>query len=415
MFTFIDHSCTAKYRYKAIGGCHLSQWHFKELGTKEDQDNVKNLPVINLKPLLNLKNSDIIYDLPHPAFIKRKKNKQNSGIESVNDNDKDKDNYNDTDTESMFKFLDSTQSDHTYYGNGLYLYTSEDGYNWNIKSERPIISGMKEGHYDYLYFCSTFQSHPNCFYDPFKHEYLLYLRSNLNGGLKHIQVARSINLTNWNPLEFVNFNPTFDLSNDNYESLNPMVYPDISNKHPIYISFPVFHRKKAKTTDDSFIGLGFSEDGLNWKICGDLIKPVLTKDQTSSALVYGLIKSDDGQEFYFYEHRNRSRNIKNQSNSIWKHSIRIDGFTSISAGNVEGFIQTREIEFGTQIQLNYHTKINGYLHLEFMNLTHDVVANQKNIIGDNINYIIDVPEILNYKKGYLRMILKDIEIYAINI
>ena len=130
-------------------------------------------------------------------------------------------------------------------------------------------------------------------------------------------------------------------------------------------------------------------------------------------MVYGLIMSDDGSEFYLYEHRNRFGNIKNESNSIWRHNIRMDGFSSISVNDTEGFIQTREITFNAHINLNYKTGVNGYLHIEFLNTNLDTISTIKNISGNQINNSINVPKIFHMKKGYLKIVMKECELYSI--
>lgn len=400
MNTFIDHNAPPDERYKAVGGLHISTWYVNELGNNEDKEKIKESKIINLKPLLNLKKSDDIYSLPHPAFIRRKK--------SISRKQKV-----DNDTTTMFYYIDPTQPDPEFRGNGIFLYVSADGIKWKPKFELPIISGMMEGHYDKLYFCSHYDCHPSCFYDKFKKEYIIYLRSNIDYGVRHVQYSTSTDLIDWSPLKFINFKPSFDLTGDNYYSMNAIPYPD--SKKQLYIAFPPYYKNKTKSSENSFISLAFSEDAINWKICDKMITPELVpREKISSFPVYGLIISNDQQEFYFYEHRYRSKIVKGKDPIIVRYAIRRDGFSSISSGKEIGYFQTKLINFPETISINFQTESDGYINLEFLDSNQEVFQNKKNIKGDHLNYEVELNN-TTIIKGYIKITLNKARVYALDL
>jgi len=401
MNTFLDPNAPPNERYKAVGGLHISAWYVNELGTEEDKQTVKNSKVINLKPLLNLKTPNDIYSLPHPAFIRRKK--------AIGRKQKSND-----DNTTMFYYLDPTQPDPEFKGNGISLYVSSDGIKWTPKFKLPIISGMLEGHYDKLYFCSHYDCHPSCFYDKFKKEYIIYLRSNVDYGVRHVQYSTSPNLIDWSPLKFVSFKPTFDLAGDNYYSMDAMPYP--GSKSPLYIAFPPYYKNKTKSSKNSFIGLAFSEDAYSWKICDQMITPELVpREKISSFAVYGLILSNDQREFYFYEHRYRSKIIKGKDPVIMRYAIRRDGFTSISAGKETGYFQTKLINFPKTFFINFETESGGYINIELLDQDQEVFQSKEKIKGDYLNYEVSLLDIPDVKKGYLRITLKKARVFALDL
>lgn len=387
MNAFIDPSAPSSEKYKAIGGLHASSWHLKEYG----QEINPKIKFMYLKPILNLNPGQDIYSLPHPAFLKRKRLKSR------------KQKYDD-DTSSMFMYLDPTQNDPYFNGNGLQMYVSEDGLNWKSKFQIPILDGMQEGHYDGLYMCSYFDGHPNCFYDPFQNNYVIYVRSNLQSGVSHIQLARSQDLTQWTPLEFVNFNPTFDLSSDNFYSMNAIPYPNSSD--PIYMAFPSYYQNKSK---ESQIKIAWSSDGSSWKI-KDWIKRSIkhSRDRFQGIMASGLILSNDQSEFYLYEHNKKEK-------GLIRYAISRDRFTSISAKSNLGFFQTRPFIFKKSIKLNFRTLKGGYLNLEFLNKDQKTVSTIKNIKGNNLRLVVDVPSKLVKKKGSLKIILRYGDCYSIDV
>lgn len=408
MNTFIDQNpnVSPDEKYKAIGGLHLSLWYMKTLLKKKDKEiarNIEKASFMNLKPLLNLKNPEDVYDIPHPAFISYKKADA-------------KGRSKDPDTTSMFYYLDPKVKDHTFYGNGISMFVSGDGLDWKPKSDLPIIHGMHPGHYDKLYFCSHFDCHPCCFYDTFKKQYIIYLRSNVDYGVRHVQFSLSKDLNNWTPLKFVNFDPIFNVKNDNYYSMNAMIYP--GTKEPLYIAFPPYYQDKTKNSKKCFISLAMSRDGINWKICDRMITPQLIhKEKISSFPGHGIVLSQDQREFYLYEHKYRSEIIPDKDPQLYRYSIRRDGFVSLESNDdKEASFETKTLKFRQGISFNFKTDSNdGYL--EYNIIPNDPHHNKKindKIKGDHLDYTV-LTEQFDGLEGIIQIKLYKARFYAFSI
>ena len=351
LFPFYDENpnIDSEYKWKAIGGLHLSLWNIKEYMNKHPEKDkyfeiAHHLNYINIKPSLNLVKPEDVYNLPHPAFIRYWKSFKKKRIP-------------DSDNVTMFLYIDSKEPS-PFGGNGIMAYQSTNGLDWHTFRDTPIISGMHPGHYDKLYTCSHYDCHPCCFWDRNQNHYKIYLRSNINYGVRHIQYATSSDLTNWSPLQYVNISPKFNMKNDNYYSACCQMYPD-SN---VYIGFPPYYQNKG---NKSFIALMVSLDGVNWNIVNQLIKG----EKISSFSVGGFIYSNDETEMYIYEHFNRSKILGGKVPSgITRYSIRADGLSSITShGNTMGNFEVDKIKIKGNIYINFKTKKDGHIKVEIRN------------------------------------------------
>ena len=396
-------------KWKGIGGLHISWWYIKD--NTDDNDILRTLlpkiPYINLKPtILNtLSKPNDIYKLPHPAFERYRKAPSKGNVQ-------------DPDQTSMFLYIDPRVPDSVFRGNGIHLITSSNGLDWNLNynNKKPIISGMHDGHFDKLYICSHYDCHPSCFYDPNTKDYKLYLRSNVDYGVRHIQITTSKDLLNWTPLKYITFNPSFDIECDNYYSANVIPYPEAKN---LYIGFSPYFKNQSKNPKNSFISLGFSRNGYDWHIKNRLIMPKLIhKEKISSFPASGLILSNDKTQFYFYEHRYRSKIIPDKRPQIIRHSIRRDGFTSIES--VNGYVII-EITIPKKILLNFKTIDNGYMTISLTNKNNQIFYNSLQLTGDHLDYVIDDFKNETYndnhqeEKGFLRINLHNAQLFCLDL
>jgi len=314
----------------------------------------------------------------------------------------------------MFLYLDPKYPDPIFRGNGIHMITSGNGINWNLdyNQRKPIISGLHQGHYDKLYFCSHYDCHPSCFYDHNTNDYKLYLRSNVDYGVRHIQVTSSPDLHNWSPLKYISFDPEFDITSDNYYSANCMPYPNTKNT---YIALIPYYKNQTKNPKESFIALAHSNDGYNWKIKSHFITPHMEpKEKITSFPAYGIIKSNDAKQYYFYEHCFRSKIVKNERPYLQRYSLRYDGFSSIYAD--DGYV-SKNIKIPHKIYLNFHTLKDGILII-IVHDKHGKIIDRSDTINGNQSYIRS-PYTINpdhyMKKGIIKIIIKKTHIYSIEL
>lgn len=390
-------------KWKGIGGLHISWWYLKDNTSANDpiRKILPNLNYINLKPEVSkkLNHPNDVYKLPHPAFVRYRKAPK-------------KGNQQDPDQSSMFLYLDPELPDPQFRGNGIHLITSGNGLDWNLNfnNKKPIISGMHPGHYDLLYICSHYDCHPSCFYDPFTKDYKLYLRSNVNYGVRHCQVTTSKDLLNWTPMKFITFDPEFNIESDNYYSANCFPYPEADN---IYIGFPPYFKHQTKNSKNSFIALAFSNNGYNWKIKHKLITPELKeKGKITSFTVAGLILSNDQNEHYFYEHRYRSKILPDKRPDLFRYSIRRDGFTSVESK--DGYLVI-EITFSKIIDLNFKTDKDGVMVIILSDKTNKTFYQSPELKGNHLNYPLEHKHLkMIGEKGFMKIILKKCKLFCIN-
>lgn len=406
LFVFYDQNpkVPSMEKWKGIGGLHISWWYLKDNTKDTDpiREKIPKLQYINLKPEVSkkLNHPNDVYNLPHPAFVRYRKAPK-------------KGNPQDPDQTSMFLYLDPRIPEPEYRGNGIHLITSGNGLDWNLdyNNKKPILTGMHPGHYDKLYICSHYDCHPCCFYDPNVDEYKLYLRSNIDYGVRHIQITTSKDLINWTPLKYVTFNPDFKLQSDNYYSANAMPYPGANN---LYLAYPPYFKHQTKDPNESFIALAFSKDGYHWNIKDRLIIPdIEPKEKISSFPVANFITSNDNREFYFYEHRYRSKIIPGKSPQLIRHSIRRDGLTSVESK--DGYI-VLEITIPKKISLNFKTTKNGAMAIALATDENATFYQSQELSGNHLDYLIDDFNTEKYgEKGFLKIIFKGARLFCIDL
>ena len=216
------------------------------------------------------------------------------------------------------KLLFKDDFHHPRHANGLYVFKSSDGIDWELYHDKPIMSTFTEclesnkklpPNVDTLKrheFMSTkdviaFDTHPSIFYDNNIGEYVMYLRANLNLGVRHVMYTHSKDLINWSTPTLIKTDPPFDMSHGN---LYYMCAFPFGNK---YIAFPPHFKNEiisnvtsmSKLYDDTegnwmwgdadgFLGamnhghhrkyydtkteVMISDDGINWKVIDEILQ-----------------------------------------------------------------------------------------------------------------------------------------------
>jgi hypothetical protein len=303
------------------------------------------------------------------------------------------------------KPLDSNV-EHSCRVNGMYLWDSDDGINWDLVYNKPFINGFHPGGCDRPsngeMGISPFDGFPSIFYDTRVGEYRLYIRGNPMSNIRNIQYTTSKDFINWKPFQFVTFDPPFNFSQDNYYYTAMQKYPK-SNQ---YFTLLPYYPKNSPYNFSTF--LAYSEDGLHWKRLGKVI------DKQSFNNVSGLISSNDNTEMYIYLQENyMNKHRKMPRNNVRRYSIRMDGFTSIHA-DIKGSFTTKKMKL-CNFKINYKIWEDGYVIVNILNRHRDIIETFNLQSLDSLDYPVIINEDFHYNNGYLQFNIYKADIFAINL
>ena len=270
--------------------------------------------------------------------------------------------------------------------NGLYLYNSNDGFQWNSSNEYPILHGFSEGPKDFHGY-TKFDGLNSILYDQFRDLYFIYVRYNVYRGSRSIQFCMSRDLKSFSPFKSVILEPEF-VKDENFYIPNVSIYPDTN----LFVSFPPYYMEKNKSNG---IFLLLSRDGYNWKRVNLLLtNEDVFKSRNYIHSVNGIINSPDKTKFFLYYHYNYAGFYSNKPLQIWRYSIRRDGFTSFYSDNGEFIFKMFDpTQTKCKIKLNYHTNKNGYIKVELQDIDRKTlkgyeIENCDKIIGDQLDYVV---------------------------
>ena len=183
---------------------------------------------------------------------------------------------------------------HPRHANGLYIFKSSDGINWTEYYDKPIFSCFTECEDSEL----SLDTMPTIFYDHNINEYVIYLRSNIKLGVRHVLYSKSKDLITWSKPILIETTPPFDMNNENLYYMG--AYP-FGKK---YIAFPP-HFKNEIISDtnrlysDAKTKVMISDDGIKWKTVDEILQSNTTGHMTQSHVVS--FKEEDG-EYIIYVH-----------------------------------------------------------------------------------------------------------------
>jgi len=157
------------------------------------------------------------------------------------------------------------------HANGLYAFTSADGVDWS-SSKQPIISIFASSS-DVPLGMIGFDCMPSCFFDSRINKYVLYFRSNIKLGCRHVLRSESIDFNTWSTPEYIRLNPSFDFDHDNLYYMGAYQLSDGS-----YIAFPSTYKVYVKSLrpqvedhKEAITKVLRSYDGVSWIHLGNVL------------------------------------------------------------------------------------------------------------------------------------------------
>ncbi len=284
--------------------------------------------------------------------------------------------------------------------NGLYLYTSKDGINWNILKNKPIYHGLYHSLSVKLGMVA-FDTLPKILNN--NKNYILYTRANTGLDIRSVVYSETTDFISWSSPQFITIKPPFDYNEDNIYFLGGFNYPNTNN----FIAFPPFFKTKqpGRITYYACTKILYSYDGKNWVTLNNLFE----RKERYKYDIAGFINAPNGKDFYIFFHENVYKN----NNNITRYIIRRDGFTSIYSK--KGYfilkVQTHENYY-----INYKTENNGYIEIEFLDMNKNIIQDKIKLNGDEINKNIHYQQYDTEKQDniYIKCDLYDSHIYSIS-
>ena len=149
--------------------------------------------------------------------------------------------------------------------NGLYLYKSADGVNFELKESKPVLSGInKNPKIDHMYGFGTFDSINSFIF--FKGKYFLYARANIGFMKRFVKYSISTDLKVWTSFEWIRI--------EGLLPHNTVIYSPVMKvlEDVIIAVCPTIICNNNKITKDIGLLLMSSEDGIKWQRHGFLIR-----------------------------------------------------------------------------------------------------------------------------------------------
>lgn len=299
---------------------------------------------------------------------------------------------------------------------GLYAYSSPDCIHWSRLSETPV---MTDGIFDSpnMAFYDSVAGLYRCYYRYWTGNYDRYWDG--LGGYRGIESCVSTDFIHWSkpvPNYYVELP-------EQTEHLYTNATRPIPGAEHILVSMPMrFHetRKKLKEYNGnpwnsnglSDVLLMTSRDGHNWNrtIKEPYIRNSLDpSDWTQRGIIPlgGII--DRNGEFYIY----CAKHYMSENDGIWRYSIPRFRFISVSAPYDGGEFTTKLVEFTSDdIYLNYQTGVYGYIVVDVLDETGNVIHTGEEIFGNELSCHIHF-EGIKGTCGRLRFRMKESELYAI--
>ncbi len=329
---------------------------------------------------------------------------------------------------------------------GLFALKSADGVHWSLLSAKPIITRGK------------FDTQNNAFWDPLRKQYWCYVRdfhapggertNNTRAGVRDIQVSTSIDFREWSEPRTLRYGDTPD------EALYINVIEPYPRAPHLFVGFPAryvdrpfssaalqslpdpAHRRGRMkfsarygtvVTDGLFMT---SRDGENFHRWSEAF--VRPGPQRRDNWVYGdgfvglgLLETPAEDptadpELSLYIHENHWK----QPNRLRRHTLRMDGFVSLSAGQNPGEFVSKPLTFsGRTLTLNFATSAAGGIRVELLGangqpLPGFSLAECDELFGDTISRTVtwadrDDLSALAGRHLQLRMVLSDADLYSL--
>jgi hypothetical protein len=202
------------------------------------------------------------------------------------------------------------EDNHPRHGNGLYVFSSEDGINWKTYSNKPIFSYHTKT--KTLPNTIAFDWMPSVVYDG--ENYRIFIRCNPKLGTRTCFTSTSTNLLDWSIPELIKVSG-FDMNKENF------YYMDCHFIAGKYIAFAPHFIQEDRTYSDCYTAILVSENGINWEV-----KDRILVSKTSGHLTFPHVVTvrQEGDEYAFYVHKN----FLSQKNKLSRYVVDLKEFMS---------------------------------------------------------------------------------------
>ncbi len=299
---------------------------------------------------------------------------------------------------------------------GLFAFQSADGIHWSLMHDRPVII---EGDFD---------SQNLAFWDPRRSCYVDYHRKGRRGK-RDIMTCTSLDFLHWTKPEFLDY-PGAPAEHLYVNQIQPYV-----RAPHIYLGFPKrFLPGRKSPIGHPLPGLSdtllmSSRDGKTfhrWQAA--FVRPGLQPDRwvcRNNMVAWGLVETASPLDhapnelsLYVVEGYYQGKSCQ-----VRRHSLRMDGFVSVSADDRGGSLLTKPLVFdGNQLQVNLSTSAAGGLRVEIQDpngtpLPGFSLADCPEIFGDALARTVvwkrqaDLATLIG-KPVRLHFELKDADLYA---
>ncbi|MBI4557082.1 MAG: hypothetical protein HY706_05805 [Candidatus Hydrogenedentes bacterium] len=296
-------------------------------------------------------------------------------------------------------------------GAPLLAFVSPDGYHWKPLQAEPILTDGK------------FDSHNIAFWHPVNRRYECFFRD-FRDGVRTIKRSYSDDFVHWSAPEWLDF------GNAPADHLYTNSIIPYFRSPGLYLGFPKRFNPTRSFCPDWPGGPGVSDgvfmtsrDGVRWHRWREaFIRPGLDPNnwnERNIQIAWGMFELSPGEiSLYYLEH------YRHPTCRIRRATIRTDGFVSLSADAVEGFVVTKSLEFrGNQLVLNVSTSGIGYVRCEIQDTGGNAIPgfslqDSDEIFGDAIERVLtwggknDVST-LSGKPICLKFTLMDADLYAV--
>jgi hypothetical protein len=260
--------------------------------------------------------------------------------------------------------------------NGLYLYESLDGIDWNLIYNKPIISGIHKGQTDNRKGWGWSEFDGAISFLQYNNYYYIYCRANIINKRRFIQYTKSIDLINWDDFKLIDMK--YNINTENFYYPGVFKYPDTN------LLFCISPYTNINNTYGS-LQLMISNNGSKWENIGSILNTLNIKLRNDKHIVTGIYT--DISEYYLYIQNNYGGlNINESITNIQRYSFKKDKLFYIeSNNNLIGQIVLNKIHIINNIFINYECSDNGYIYF--------IINNIKYYIKDN--YILFNKPIFN--------------------
>ena len=294
--------------------------------------------------------------------------------------------------------------------NGLHLYNSVNGINWNRVQSLPIVTGLNGRDINSYVNLTLYDSITACVYDNKNDRYILYQRANTARQKRYICYTTSKDLVNWEEFKYINITGC-DPNTDSFYS--PFVY----KFGTYYLCFtPHLKINNSHRYIDGGIMLLMSEDGINWKKIGYQFRYKVNlkrNDIYNSVHMHDIIKFFPVAGTPIIKNTNQYIYIRNSNNDyLERYVTREYGFSYVEPNDTN-----KVSTFTTKIMdlkifsVNYETENDGYIIFELLDSNKKLIKKSNKLTGNYVNKVVflNLPETYSVKCELFKA-----KIYTIN-